>query len=259
MRILIILLLMPFFALAQTRVLKVKPAFIKAANTNNFSRVENFIDSLNNAKRNIGNAYFMLKREVVSGYDEVIIELKESYEKPDIDGASGEAFRFYFIVKGKQILFSSVGQGGDYWNSKKAPAILYKSDSLYSTFKGAFLSDFNSPLDTSDLFNSNHSNAYGKHCGYAGVNPYWRTVTDSLVENNDRAGLMLLLQSTVTEKQLYGVDGFQSLKDKGVILTEPELRIIKNVLRKKGEVLTCSGCIYMDDKIEKISKKFNFK
>jgi hypothetical protein len=81
---------------------------------------------------------------------------------------------------------------------------------------------------------------------------------EHFVEKKDRTSLLKWLQSTNVETQLYAVEGFYKLKKAGYQIKESELHYIRNVLKKKGTVRTCTGCLYGRNEIQKIAKHFEF-
>lgn len=243
---------------------QIVPKALQAVQTNKLPAINALVDSINKLERKKGpatvTAYEGMKRELVSGFTESSTGITEH------NGYAEEHILVLnTITHNKQLVFVELSEQQSKkvdgkWEKYYAPLHRYKNDSLFALLGSHFSAAFEAPLDTNQLFYGPHTHryTYGRHCGYAGVSPHWRTVTDSLVEHKNRAELFKLLQSTVTELQVYGVDGFHQLKELGFPPTDAELRLIKNILTKKGKISTCSGCTYWTRSLNDIFKGFRF-
>ena len=99
---------------------------------------------------------------------------------------------------------------------------------------------------------------YGKSCGWAGIDPPYRDMLNGLISEKNTSELEKWLSSETTEIQVYGVEGFYSLKKKGYKPSEKQLQLIKIIKSKVGNLRTCSGCIYREETIKEAVARFKF-
>ncbi len=130
----------------------------------------------------------------------------------------------------------------------------YENDTLFKKLETTFFQSFGSQLKRKGLFID--SIVYGSRCGYVGIDPIEKMHLDHFVKRKDKTSLLKWLQSTNVETQLYAVEGFYKLKKAGYQIKESELQYIRNVLKKKGTVRTCTGCLYGKNEIQQIAKNF---
>jgi hypothetical protein len=119
----------------------------------------------------------------------------------------------------------------------------------------AYERNFNAAINENDLFNPL---VYGKACGIGGDAPNHGKLMEEFILNKDKASLLEWLKSTITEKQIYAVEGLYRLNKDSVSLTSEEIRIIKNVISKKGQIMTCNGCDTENRDIADIVKDWTF-
>jgi hypothetical protein len=75
------------------------------------------------------------------------------------------------------------------------------------------------------------------------------------VETNDIAMLNEWLRSPVAEIQVYAIDGFSQLRKQGYKLSEEQRRLIKFIKKKKGNINTCSGCLFSSKTISSVTRR----
>jgi len=133
----------------------------------------------------------------------------------------------------------------------------FRDDKAFGNLKILFTRTFLKELNEAELFNEDI--VYGHHCGIAGIDPDEKLEIDRLVQKKNRKSLLNWLQSTNTEKQVYAVDGFYQLKTSGVKLTDKEINLINQILKKKGTIQVCYGCISTNEEISTVTKGFMFE
>ncbi len=225
---------------------------------NNFKR---YTDTLSNKETHIG-AYWKLEREITNGFQERILVIKKSVpdkDKPYI--STIYTFRVNIISYDKDIVFYDLQErksrkiNGE-WLEYFPTIQKYQNDSLFDLLEISFYKSFGGQLNKKELFVD--SIVYGTNCSNAATDPPEKVSADLYVKTKNRQKLSEWIQSTNTEKQIYAVDGFYRLKQKGLKLTGQELHFISNVVNKKGKIRTCSGCIYSNEEIGYITKTFKF-
>jgi hypothetical protein len=226
------------------------------------------IQSLKKHANNLSNknshitTYWEVEREIATGFQEIILIVEESVpDKKDPNYSTVYTFRINLLSTGNTILFYDLKK----LKSKKAnnkwveyyPTIdTYENGTLFKKLETTFFNDFGGQLKRQMLFID--SIVYGARCGFVGIDPFEKMHLDHFVKRKDKTSLLTWLQSTNVETQLYAVEGFYKLKKAGYQIKESELLYIKNVLKKKGAVRTCSGCLYGRKEIQQIAKKFEF-
>lgn len=212
--------------------------------------------------------YCLYKRDVVNGFRESIYNLYKSVPDPKEPGTEFVTnYKVYVVDDHGEILYHQFTEEKYkskfiWWKLKRIWVPynehlgVFRNDSLFDLMKSAFKQSFHADLNEQELFSTDY--VYGFACGYSGEPPQGKEEIDSLVKTNDRVSLVRWLQSTVTEKQLYGVMGFHDLKQKDVPLDATELELIHNVLKKEGIVLSCSGCTGGPEMLSELTKEFDF-
>lgn len=127
----------------------------------------------------------------------------------------------------------------------------FKSEKQFDSLKNSFKSIFKLVLNENELFNTEF--VYGKNCADV------RQQIDEWVTTKNKTELLKWLNSTITEKQIYAVDGLYQLKKAGVKITNEELIILKFVRNKNGTFYHCSGSSSpIQTEIFTVTKEFEF-
>jgi len=227
--------------------------------TKNFVAFKEFADNLYDKEKGV-NSHWICFRDLTTDFKEGVFFFEKSI--PDKNNSSISSvyfFRVTLIVTEKNIVYYELSEQknkkvGTSWKPYYDPIDKYKDDKAFSNLKNSFKSIFQTDLNESELFVTDF--AYGKHCGFAGVNPIGRQQIEEWVTKKDKAQLLKWLKSANTEKQVYAIDGLFQLKKVGIILTDKELEIIKFVINKDGTMYVCSGCTHYYDEISSVTKKF---
>jgi hypothetical protein len=244
-----------FHSIAGARVIPIQDRVDSALLTKDFVSFKNFSDNLSKSEKGI-QCYWEFLRELVSGYNEGIFY----FEKDGFSSVS--TFRITMLTTDSTIISFELSEqlyrkikddeSEPYFEIKDQ----YKNDSLFALLQSSFKAVFGTELKESELFNE--SVVYGGHCGYGGIERPEMQELDKMVMKKDRKGLDEWLQSANVEKQVYAVDGLSQLKRKGELITPEEMRMIHAIKNKKGEIRTCSGCIYGNKKISEVVSDFRF-
>jgi len=256
--ILLLLFLFPGLCFAE-----VKDSLLKVLQTNDATIIQSYLDTIPSSQMFDISGYWYNQREVVSGFTETTFLIKERL--------GPGRYNFYsiaFIFKGNKETLGSycfgklnVRAGGSNWKRHFDTITYYTNVRIINEFNNRFINDFGVEVDNTELFED--TIVFGQKCSYAYEDPYWKTYMDSLVALKDREGLMKLIQSANSEKQLYGVWGFSILekkgKKKGLVLTELERKRIMNVLKKKGYVHSCIGFFFLIETFEDTVKRHKIK
>lgn len=229
--------------------------------TKDFQSFKKYADNISNRQNHI-KAYWEVEREIATGFQERILIVEKSVpEKKDPNISTVYTFRVNLVSTDSVILFYDLMER----KSKKVnnewveyyPSIYhYQNDTLFQKLQAKFFKSFGGHLKKKELFVD--SIVYGASCGIVGVDPLEKMYLDHFVKIKNTTSLLKWLQSTNVETQLYAVEGFDKLKKGGYKLKGNELQFIKNVLKKKGTIRTCSGCIYSREEIQQIAKDFKF-
>lgn len=227
----------------------------------NFVEFKSYADQLSKNRKGV-TSYWENLRELTNGYQEGVFYFEQSIphkENPAISSVS--TFRVTILTSFNSIIFYHLGEKknkrvGKDWVPYFDTIVFYKNDSLYAELKSSFKKTFGAVLNEKELFLN--SIIYGSSCGYAGMDPYEKTQIDLLVKNQDKKSLLKWVQSTNTEKQVYGVDGLYQLKKQGIKFSEFEIGMINAVLEKKGTIQVCEGCIHSTEEISVVTKKIKF-
>lgn len=228
--------------------------------TLNFSKFLATIDSL----KNKGNTSFYRThycRDIVDNYQEGLwrIDHKKPYDslsnsftisnyKIKVLNYNGKIFYFEFSKK----LGQKVKRKWEYYFQTIAT---YKDSLIFDSLKTRFFDVYGLQLNEKELFMENIF--YGTFCGQRISSELpERSMIESYVIMKDKEGILKLAKSSNTEKQIFAIDGLMQLKEKGTILTDAELKIIKAILGKRGTIQTCSGCLFQTKDIKVATYKF---
>ena len=208
------------------------------------------------------NSNWKYLRELTEGFQEGIYILE--YSVPDVPNSGIStvySFRVNIITTDSLIIFYDLAEEKNkkvnnewlpYYNS----IATFTNDSMFSVLESKFIKTYGAPLNRNELFID--SIVIGHNCGMAGQDPTEEIQINKWASENNRIEIMKWLKSTNTEKQIYALEGFYKLKEKGVLLTEIEMKTVKNVMQKKGTALHCAGCLNMTYDILKLTAKFKF-
>ncbi|MGZ3865278.1 MAG: hypothetical protein ACXVC6_14790 [Bacteroidia bacterium] len=181
------------------------------------------------------NIRLLLNRQIVSNYAEILYEITD-----------GKGEEIKLLCNADKIVYAKVVSDDKKKFEEKDSAAIKHFYKEYITFFGLKVS-------INNFFVTNVQ--YGQGCGFVGVDPPLRKEMIKLVAAKNTKELTKWLQSPVTEKQLYGVEAFNSLEGKGVALTPLQKKLIDFIKTKKGIAKTCNGCIYSDKEISTIFEK----
>jgi hypothetical protein len=202
-------------------------SLISVLKKKNLTEVTTFLDAAKNK-----NIRMVLNRQIVNNYFEVLYEIRDGKGEQIKLLCDADKIIYVKVVSSEQKKFEE--------HDSAAIKHFYKN---YTAF-------FEAKIKVNDFFVDNLQ--YGRGCGFVGVDPPLRKELVKLVAAKNVKELTKLLQSPVTEKQLYGVEGFISLQEKGYILTPLQKKLVDFIKTKKGKAKTCNGCIYSDKEISTI-------
>ncbi len=199
-------------------------------------------------------------RDLANGFQESVFYISKSY--PLNKGVSITCNpRINIITQGNLIIYF-------YLESKEMKGFPetfdITSDTTYNfrdtqkitTLKSKFRQTFLVPLNEKELFID--TIYYGKKCGHNGLPTNEQEKIDTWVKNNDTLNLYQWLQSTNTEKQIYAVQGFNSLLLKGVKPNGDAKQLIGYIIRKRGVINTCITCDAKQNEIANVVNTFHF-
>lgn len=222
----------------------------------NYSSLKNQLGKISKNKNR--NSYFPIDRELVSGFLETKIKYEESYPDKDNPSVSTVVTYYLHILRNNDKIFYY--KLIDYRHSNAPKNVLYYKDkTVYNSLEKLFKTTFQSTIDSNHLFTADSQDiTYGSHCGIVGRDPEYRVKLDKAVLAKDTSLLKKWLSSTYVELQVYGVDGFYQLKQKGLAPSPKVLKMIEAIKHKKDEIITCSGCMYFDQEIVDVTQNFKF-
>jgi hypothetical protein len=229
--------------------------------TKDFLSFKKYADNLSNRQTHI-KAYWEVEREIATGFEErILIVEKPVPEKKNPNISTIYTFRVNLLSIDKTILFYDLMERkskkvNNEWIEYYSTIDTYQNDSLFKKLETTFFKSFGGQFKRQELFTD--SIVYGSRCSDGGIDPLEKMYLDNFVATKDKSSLLKWLQSTNVETQLYAIEGFYELKKSGYNIKDNELLFIKNVLKKKGTVRTCSGCIYSREEIKLVAKDFKF-
>ena len=86
--------------------------------------------------------------------------------------------------------------------------------------------------------------AYGKNCGFMGVDPPERTQLETLIRYRNKAGLLAMLNDSSLVLQAYGAEGVLRLQQLCVPFDQATITRTTQLLKSTAPIWTCSACIY---------------
>jgi len=167
-------------------------------------------------------------------------QILDNYFEYSFEARTSPGYKICFLSDGDKIIYAKV------LSAKKKYFEEQDSTSIKHFYKN-YTAFFETKIKLSDFFVDTIQ--YGRGCGFAGVDPPLRKKLKTVVATNNTKELSKWLQSPVTEKQLYGVEGFMELEKKGYNLSPFQKKLIDFIKTKKGKARTCDGCIYSDKEI----------
>lgn len=184
-------------------------------------------------------AYQDVNRQIISDYYETILYYEENK-------TNYFDYTIQIISENNNIVYCKVFQTKfvdkpdtvySFLNEKK---ILALQDQYYETYGNI--------INIKDFFDN--SVIYGTRCSHAASQPEYRTLCEIAIQEQNLSLLNLWLTSVTTEKQLYSVEAFSRLENKGLILTEKQKALIGIVKNKTGTVRCCAGCSFKSWQIQ---------
>lgn len=199
---------------------------------------------------------FMLNREVCSGYyeTEIMYEIATPFEETD-RVADLQSFHLHLLRHEDQIILArmhELNHEGDFLEELHRINEPLELEEMGDHFR----QEFRGNLDVDLLLNSKVD--YGSSCGRLGKPPEYQEKMLDLVEVKNKQVLEEWLSSSITEVQIYAIDGFDMLRSEGLSPTRKQLMLINRIMIKKGEVRACAGNNYHTRSIKDICRKFRF-
>ncbi|RLD62943.1 MAG: hypothetical protein DRI84_10285, partial [Bacteroidetes bacterium] len=170
-----------------------------------YQELENGLNDLKNKSTKEVEYRFNTKldRELVNDVFEIVIEFTKR-----VQGKMNSAVHTIYIHKVKLIKnkngkiayykvvqLKNVKSKGE-WVSTEI-ILKENSNSLFQQLKKDFKNTYSEPLDSKGLFKTDI--VYGRHCGFAGIEPKYRVKMNELVMSKDKATLVKWLKSTTLE------------------------------------------------------------
>jgi hypothetical protein len=187
---------------------------------------------------------FKYTRDLVEGYQESVFYIHKSWR------GCTELFqdpKIGIITQGNLIIcysfLSNNWLNDDHSDSLKFTTYSYTDTASVSALKVRFQKCFLAPVNENELFKDDIW--YGTKCNWDGKITEQQEQIKNWVIKRDTVNLFTWLQSTNTEKQIYAVQGFNSLHFMGVKISDNAKRLISYIIKKKGAIKTC----WLDDHI----------
>jgi len=242
-----------------TTEVNLKNILIGILEENKYQKFKSFCKDWEEGKNQKINDIF--SRDIVKPYKEESYTVTKELEHKD----NPSIYRIYsfsidMIVNGDEIVFwrlqKSSSFGRDEQDKNTLPERIYKSERGFSEMKKMFRNVYSANLNEDEMFEKRI--VYGYACSITGEDPKERKYINSLVKRRNVAELRKWLQSTNTEKQMYAVDAFCHLKQKGYKIGKNDLKLIHCILSKEGNIYVCRGCIYSSEDIKSFKDMFDF-
>jgi hypothetical protein len=234
--------------------------YVKILESRSYQNLEKFNDT---CREKDLSRHWSQFRELCGGYYEGIYTIEKSI--PEVENPAISAiytYRVRVLTDKNEILYCEFGEkknkkvNGE-WIPYYTGILNYINESAYDSLKSSFYNIYGASFDPNNLFID--TIVYGKRCGRAGRDPNKRLELSLLIDNTDTISLTRWLQSTNTETQLYGVEGFYELKyQKHIRIPERLLIMIKTIKNKRGYISVCSGCIFSSLSIKEALAEFRF-
>lgn len=214
-------------------------------------------NNLNGYSSEVQKEYY---REITCSHSEGIFRVVQSIPDPDhINSFTVNTYRIDLITNGNTIIYyvylkELYGQQDLKGQQLYDTLASFQSDTELVELNLAFREIFKTDINMNDFFQTNCS--FGYRCGFIGSPVSELEYINSLVATNDKNAIRAWLTSPNTEKQVFAVYGFVALKNKGLIITEEEKKIIQFIIGKQGTMLVCSGCFFMSSEIAKVTESF---
>ncbi|HXB41624.1 MAG TPA: hypothetical protein VNZ49_13875 [Bacteroidia bacterium] len=181
------------------------------------------------------NVRALLNRQILNEYFEMSFESRET-----------PGYLICIISNGDKIIYSKLVSARKKIFENEDSAAVKQFYKAYSAFFGTKVKTGNFFADTV---------RYGKGCGFVGADPPERKKMKILIAEKNHKELSKWLQSAVTEKQLYAIEGFKELEKGGYVLSSLQKKLIDFIKTKKGNYQDCNGCIYSSTAISDLFKK----
>jgi hypothetical protein len=223
---------------------------------------KSFADTLSNRENKI-TSHWTIFRDLTPDFKEGVFYITKSVPDSKNTGISSVyTYRVRLLTKDTTIIYYELSEERNKkvkkeWVPYYDTLGYYKNDSLFSALQQSFLNSFDGELNEKELFIDDF--VYGHDCGIIAQDPEGKILIDKLVTEKNKEELIKFLKSTNFEKQIYALDGLWQLKEIGFTYTTAELRIIRNVLRKKGTIFYCHGCPHSWSNVIIATYKFKFE
>lgn len=222
-----------------------------------FSKVMSFLRLKDSVKGSYLEYYETLNRDIVIGYKEIKIDVEESTPTEEKNTYSVYPYTMNLIVKGDSIVYCKLINLDIVGLPLRV--LKYKSGRELRQLRRNFKKIYGKRLKLKKLFQGfKEGYEYGKKCGRSYKETIFRVKLIHAVENSDVKTLRKWTSSTITEVQVYGVEGLFQLKQKGFIPSTQDIKRVNAIKNKEGELYTCRGCIGTLTSIKEVTKDFVF-
>ncbi len=221
-----------------------------------------FTDTLSKRENKI-TCHWSIFRDLTTDFKEGVFYINKSVPDTKNPGVSSVyTFRVRLLTTDKTIVYYDLSEKRNKkvkkeWVPYYDSLDYYRNDSLFTLLRLSFFKSFDGELNEAELFIDDL--VYGQACGIIGDDPNEKMIIDNLVKTKNKVELVKWIKSTNFEKQIYAVDGLYQLKENGTTYTIEELKLIKNVLDKKGTIFHCRGCVHSWTDVRMVTYKFKFE
>ena len=200
------------------------------------------------------------RRELVSGFQESWFYISKAYPYNKAVSITCET-RLKMLTKGNRVIYyflesKSMKQFPRNVETSVDTVYHFRDSAEITELKNKFQQVYMASLNEDELFTD--TIYYGQQCGHgrnAPLTPQQIQIRD-WVKRKDSTNLLKWLQSTITEKQVFAVQGFNSLAQMGIRINPEIKRLIEYVLKKKGTINTCGVCDANRTTIASIAQSF---
>ncbi len=230
-------------------------SIITVLNQKNYKQLEAYLKRAEvSSKKDEFNFNEEISRQIIDSFFEKIINVEEWFPNIKEGSYHGKIYEILILTNGDSIIYAKLVLYPKGPNTNIL--IQYSDNKLFHQLQKSYSVTYGRKVIIKDFFISYV--VYGNRCGRGAVERDYRIRLNKLIESKNIKKLDKWLSSPTAEIQVYAVDGFFQLKEKGYTLTPKELQLINIIKNKKGEIRACSGCIFSSWEITETTEKFKF-
>lgn len=234
----------------------------KVLQTKDFKEVKRYLHDFRKTQNNYGA--FTFSKNFNDTYFAISFQLQIFESSDSFQNSKTHLYSVNLFSKQLEIFYYQISDLGsnkinkEYTENKVIKQIDYLDTVAFKIFEQKNNLKYNNiSKNINSIFPESY--IYGDGCGYTGKNPNPRLWLEDYILEKDSNALFSWLISPHLGLRVYAIEGFYQLEKNGMGISHLQWQTIQNIKTSMAVVETCGGCIYSQETIIELCKRYKFK